>query len=122
MACATSVDAIVGHNIRIQRIARKLSQHVIAERIGVSFQQMQKYEKGTNRVSAGRLWHLADAFGVPIDTFYASLETHSRREPSPLRLISRRDAYDLVQAFSKIKSGALRRSIVSLVMRLAVRK
>lgn len=121
MKRASNVDTIVGHNIRIQRMARRLSQSELGEKIGVSFQQMQKYDKGVNRISAGRLWHLAHALGIPIDTFYASTELPAGKQPSPLRLISNPDSLRLAQSFARIKSRALRRALVSLVKRLAER-
>jgi transcriptional regulator with XRE-family HTH domain len=119
MKRADSVDTIVGHNIRIQRLVRNLSQQEVGTQIGVSFQQMQKYEKGTNRVSAGRLWRLATLFNVPIDTFYATVEVPTDKQQSPLRLISTRESLLLAQSFAKIKNRAVRRSIVGLVRKLA---
>src|SRR5215510_9331927 len=61
-----AVDALVGHNIRIQRHARRMSQTALAERLGVTFQQVQKYEGGVNRVGAGRLTRIAAVLGVPV--------------------------------------------------------
>jgi transcriptional regulator with XRE-family HTH domain len=124
MKRADSVDAIVGHNIRIQRLMRGLSQHELGDLLGVSFQQVQKYEKGTNRVSAGRLHRLADALNLPVSAFYASArsnpaESQKPHQPSPLSLIANPDSLRLVQCFNKIKNRAVRRSLVNLVGRLA---
>jgi transcriptional regulator with XRE-family HTH domain len=119
MKRADSVDTIVGHNIRIQRMTRGLSQHELGELLGVSFQQVQKYEKGTNRVSAGRLHKLASALGLPITAFYASADTHKGNQPSPLALIANRDSLQIVQSFNKINNRAVRRSLVNLVRQLA---
>jgi DNA-binding XRE family transcriptional regulator len=66
-------DVAVGHRIREFRKGSGLSQTALAEQIGVTFQQVQKYEKGVNRVGAGRLTHIARAFGVPITAFFEGL-------------------------------------------------
>jgi transcriptional regulator with XRE-family HTH domain len=114
-----SADIVVGQNLCIQRIERGLSQAEIGEKIGVSFQQIQKYEKGVNRISAGRLWRLACAFQVPVEIFYAGLDRAERRQAkSPLHLIANRDSLTLVQSFSRIKNRPVRRSVVNLVKRL----
>ena len=60
------VDVEVGHRIRIERLARGLSQTALANQLGVTFQQVQKYEKGVNRVGAGRLTKIAEVLGVPV--------------------------------------------------------
>jgi transcriptional regulator with XRE-family HTH domain len=90
-----------------------------AKKFGVSFQQMQKYEKGVNRVSAGRLSDLAAALGVPITTFYETPETPRGKQASALRLISSSDAFQLVQHFARVKNRPVRRSLVNVVKRLA---
>jgi transcriptional regulator with XRE-family HTH domain len=114
-----SADIVVGQNLCIQRIERGLSQAEIGEKIGVSFQQIQKYEKGVNRISAGRLWRLASAFQVPVEIFYAGLDKAERRQAkSPLHLIANRDSLTLVRSFSRIRSRAVRRSVAHLVKRL----
>src|SRR5215210_9571556 len=91
------VDVEVGHRIRIERLSRGLSQTALAESLGVTFQQVQKYEKGVNRVGAGRLTRIARVLKVPVATFFESgTETHARHEPStvvPLHLIADRSAW-----------------------------
>jgi transcriptional regulator with XRE-family HTH domain len=64
------VDIAVGHRIRVERLSRGMSQTVLADQLGVTFQQVQKYEKGVNRVGAGRLTKIAEALGVPVSTFF----------------------------------------------------
>src|ERR1051326_3380144 len=64
------IDVEVGQRIRIQRLAAGLSQSELAERIGVTFQQVQKYEKGMNRVGAGRLTMIARVLNVPVGSFF----------------------------------------------------
>ena len=68
------VDVEVGHRIRIERLARGLSQTALANQLGVTFQQVQKYEKGVNRVGAGRLTKIAEVLGVPVGSFFSGKE------------------------------------------------
>lgn len=71
---STEVDALVGRNIRMFRQIRHMSQEKLAEALGLTFQQVQKYEKGTNRVSAGRLFEIADILGVGITDLFHGAE------------------------------------------------
>ncbi|MBO6550041.1 MAG: helix-turn-helix transcriptional regulator [Rhizobiales bacterium] len=63
-------DCIVCHNLRTQRCLAGYSQQYIGEQLGVTFQQIQKYEKATNRISAGRLWALSQILEIPVETFF----------------------------------------------------
>ena len=67
---AQKIDRVIGRNIRIHRLARKMSQTELGNQLGVSFQQVQKYERGTNKVGASRLYDLAIALGVPVSFFF----------------------------------------------------
>lgn len=77
------IDVLVGANIRRLRKALGLSQQALGERLGVSFQQTQKYEKGANRVSASTLARIAEVFEVPIDTLFAGLDGELARGDGP---------------------------------------
>jgi transcriptional regulator with XRE-family HTH domain len=68
------IDAQIGHRIREARHAQSMSQTLLADRVGITFQQVQKYEKGSNRVSAGRLFDIAKVLGMPITYFYEDAE------------------------------------------------
>lgn len=68
---ATTTDAIVGRNIRVSRKMAGLSQTELAEQIGIRFQQLQKYEKGTNRVSAGRIVAICNILDIPLAQLFA---------------------------------------------------
>src|SRR5215211_2374432 len=87
------VDVEVGQRIRIQRLQSGLSQTALAEQLGVTFQQVQKYEKGVNRVGAGRLTKIAEVLAVPVSTLFGVhdagvLEYRDRRTASsPLKLL-----------------------------------
>jgi transcriptional regulator with XRE-family HTH domain len=112
-----SVDKIVGRNIRIQRLAKGLSQTELASALGVTFQQVQKYEKGTNRVGSGRLLLISKALGIPLlDLFEGSkLPTSKGNEKSPMDLLTDPLSLRLVRAFSGISQQQVRHSLVVLV-------
>jgi transcriptional regulator with XRE-family HTH domain len=109
------VDVAVGHNVCTWRIARGLSQTQLGERLGVTFQQVQKYEAGTNRMSTGRLVKAAAILKVPMAAFFADAEAAEPRHA----LIANSRAYRLAQAFAVIKSDKFRVSLVEMVEALA---
>jgi transcriptional regulator with XRE-family HTH domain len=111
-------DVIVGQNIRLHRIAAKMAQTELGQKLGVTFQQVQKYEKGTNRVGAGRLQIIAEVLNVPVTAFYGGGK-RVRGGNSPLELLSETDAFNLAEAFSKIGNPAIRHALVALVKSLA---
>src|SRR4029453_1889583 len=119
------VDLEVGHRIRIERLARGLSQTALANQLGVTFQQVQKYEKGVNRVGAGRLTKIANVLGIPVSTFFgAHDETTIARSDrgsasSPLKLLTVPGALRLLRAYSQLNEGKMRRSIIELVEDIA---
>lgn len=118
------VDVEVGHRIRIQRLARGLSQTALANHLGVTFQQVQKYEKGVNRVGAGRLTRIAEVLGVPVASFFTGKEKLAHEEgdagaESPLKLLTISGAFRLLRSYAEIEDGNLRRSIVELVEKVA---
>jgi transcriptional regulator with XRE-family HTH domain len=119
------VDVEVGHRIRIERLARGLSQTALANQLGVTFQQVQKYEKGVNRVGAGRLTKIAEVLGVQVATFFTGkeiLESEQAKnsgESSPLRLLSVTGAFRLLRAYADIEDTDLRRSLVDLVEQIS---
>ena len=119
------VDLEVGHRIRIERLARGLSQTALANQLGVTFQQVQKYEKGVNRVGAGRLTKIAGVLGVPVGTFFSGKEILDGEQPamageaSPLKLLTVSGAFRLLRAYAEIEDSTLRRSIVDLVEQVA---
>jgi transcriptional regulator with XRE-family HTH domain len=74
----TDIDALLGRRLRTRRRMLNLTQQGLGERCGVTFQQIQKYESGANRLSASRLWALSEALGVPVSYFF---EGAPRRTP-----------------------------------------
>jgi transcriptional regulator with XRE-family HTH domain len=119
------VDIEVGHRIRIERLARGLSQTALANQLGVTFQQVQKYEKGVNRVGAGRLTKIAEVLGIDVGTFFGGKdileggESRDGGEGSPLKLLTVSGAFRLLRAYSDIDDSNLRRAVVDLVEQIA---
>ena len=118
------VDVEVGRRIRVQRMARGMSQTELGKRIGVTFQQVQKYEKGANRVGAGRLTRIATVLEVAVSTFFGASgapgdEATPAAGRSDLEYLIQPGALRLLRAYGQIGPGALQRSIVVLVERLA---
>lgn len=68
------IDTKVGARVRMRRMEIGMSQEHLAEQCGITFQQIQKYERGTNRVGAGRLWQIGKALDVPVTYFYSDVE------------------------------------------------
>ena len=122
---ANPVDRHVGARIRMQRMVRGVSQKDLGNAVGVSFQQVQKYEKGTNRVSASRLQQIANVLEVTPDFFFdgasakAVGKSGSREVAVIDELISSWDGVALSQAFTRIRDVKIRRSIVLLVEQIA---
>jgi transcriptional regulator with XRE-family HTH domain len=116
-------DVEVGRRIRARRLECSMSQTALGESLGLTFQQIQKYEKGMNRVSAGRLKQISTLLQVPMAFFYDSDEDKQPGETgSPTRLfdlLSRRDTLRLVAAFERVTSRDLRRSLVQLLEKIA---
>jgi transcriptional regulator with XRE-family HTH domain len=114
-----AIDVLVGSNIRIRRLERQVSQTKLADAIGVTFQQVQKYEKGTNRVGASRLTRIANFLEVAVATFFIGAQGDDWSEPdlddSPVKLLAEPYALRLAQAFVGIKDLDLRRSLVDVV-------
>jgi len=118
------VDIEVGHRIRIERLSRGLSQTALANQLGVTFQQVQKYEKGVNRVGAGRLTKIAEVLGIEVGTFFSgremlNSEQSKEGESSPLKLLTVSGAFRLLRAYSDIEDTNLRRAIVDLVEQIS---
>lgn len=118
-----AVDVHVGKTIRIQRLLRKVSQTELGDRVGVTFQQIQKYEKGSNRVSASMLVEIAGALSVDVRTFFddltaAAANANDNPAPSEEFVISR-EGVQLNAAFFSIKNEQLRKKILKLVQAIA---
>jgi transcriptional regulator with XRE-family HTH domain len=112
-----SVDVLVGSKIRLRRMALKLSQEQLGKNIGLTFQQIQKYENGTNRVSASRLMAIAESLNVPVSYFFDEPKLVSNDiEGSNKNLKLTPELCKLINAFALIESPSQRRKILELVM------
>jgi transcriptional regulator with XRE-family HTH domain len=119
---ATPMDALVGSRLRTRRKQLRISQEKLGKEVGVSFQQVQKYENGTNRIGAGRLAEISKVLDVPVAYFFTgnSANTASDGERADTRaILSEPGANELLQAFAQIGSLALRNAVVRLARDLA---
>ena len=114
----SSIDIAVGRNVRIWRLAKGLSQAQLATRLGVTFQQVQKYEVGSNRLGTGRLVRLAAILGVPIAALFAGTDAADASR-SPLDLIADKRAFRLATAFARIPDANCRLSLVNMVEKIS---
>jgi len=108
-------DVEIGRKIRALRLQRGLSQSDLARGIGLTFQQIQKYEKGTNRVSAGRLQQIADFLGVPITFFYRGMGERTKANETRnagIALIQTKGAMRLLLAYAGIRSRTTKNALV----------
>ena len=124
---AGSEDVEIGRKIRALRLQRGLSQTSLAEGIGLTFQQVQKYEKGTNRVSAGRLQKIADMLDMPVTFFYggmgAAAAGKKRDERNDgLAYLQTKGAMRLISAYGEIKSRTTKYALVVLAESLRNRE
>lgn len=113
----SNIDVAVGRNVRIWRMAKGLSQAQLASRMGVTFQQLQKYEVGANRMGTGRLAKAAAILGIPIAALFDGADTDPSR--SLLALVADARAFRLAHAFASVENSTLRLSIVYMVEKIA---
>jgi transcriptional regulator with XRE-family HTH domain len=109
------VDIVVGARVRLLRQARKLSQGALADAIGVTFQQVQKYERATNRISISMLARMARALDTTIPELVGESADDQRPFDALLQLMSEPGTLELVRAFTDIPPGVRRRAILELV-------
>ena len=126
-----SIDAHIGGRVRLRRMALGMSQEQLGAALGVTFQQVQKYEKGLNRIGAGRLYHISRILQVPVAHFYEGLphlngandqgaiDRVEQESAEMMTFLSTPEGYSLTRAFSRIEDGATRRRLLDLVRTLA---
>lgn len=116
------IDIQVGQRIRLHRNLQRMSQTDLGSQLGVSFQQIQKYEKGRSRIGAGRLNQIADVLGVPVAQFFESNERSccisNADDSDPISLLEKQQMVRLVQSFAKIKDTAVRRSLMMVIEKI----
>ncbi|MBC8008113.1 MAG: helix-turn-helix transcriptional regulator [Prolixibacteraceae bacterium] len=117
------LDILVGKRIRTQRLVRKMSQSELGKHLGITFQQIQKYESGVNRVGAGRLQLIAKIFELPVNVFFgedtATQDASDATNEAVLNFLNTSRAVKLVKDFARIKDPALQQAIVTLVEKIA---
>ena len=123
------VDVYVGARLRMRRAMLGMSQSKLGEMLGVTFQQIQKYEKGVNRISAGRLKQAAGVFDVDVDWFYEGgpagpqakygFAENGAPRSLDLQFLSTTEGFKLNRAFTRIRDPKVRRKIIDLVESLA---
>jgi transcriptional regulator with XRE-family HTH domain len=116
---ATEIDQFLGARITALRKAKGLSQTALGTALGVTFQQVQKYEKGLNRVGAGRIQVIAKFFDVPVAMLFND-DTGADQQPSAFEFLNIPGAVELLKAFSAIEDVQLRRDVLTLA-RIAAR-
>jgi transcriptional regulator with XRE-family HTH domain len=125
-----STDKYVGSRMRMRRLMLDMSQSQLGDALGITFQQVQKYEKGRNRISASRLQHLSQVLQVPVPFFFEGAPAPAGVAAAPGAaeapslayvndFLATSDGLDLVKAFMCIEDRRLRRSIVELVEEIA---
>jgi transcriptional regulator with XRE-family HTH domain len=121
------IDTYVGGRVRMRRLMLDMSQEALAKQLGLTFQQVQKYEKGANRISASRLQALAQILDVPVHFFFEGVPQLAGKgkdlSESPVPnyiadVLADSDGHALIRAFARVKEPALRRSIVRVVERM----
>ena len=124
------VDKYVGSRVRMRRIMLGMSQEKLGEALGLTFQQIQKYEKGTNRVGASRIQQISEILQVPVSFLFeggpsGTTSAESFREGNSPAYVSdflaTSEGLALTRAFTRISDAKLRRSIVELVEQIATR-
>jgi transcriptional regulator with XRE-family HTH domain len=111
------IDKHIGSRVRARRIMLGMSQEKLADALGLTFQQVQKYEKGVNRVGAARLQQIATALDVPVTFFYDG--DGKAREVESLLFLDSAFSLRLLRAYSKIKDQTVQRQLVSLMESIA---
>ncbi|WP_188482090.1 helix-turn-helix domain-containing protein [Marivita lacus] len=113
---AHPVDIHVGKRVRHRRWLVGMTQQQLAEKVGIKFQQIQKYETGANRVSASRLWDIADALDVPVAFFFEGIEDAQKKDAAsvgieaiPADLLGDKEALDLIRSYYAIPENQRRR-------------
>ncbi|MEM9750427.1 MAG: helix-turn-helix transcriptional regulator [Pseudomonadota bacterium] len=119
---AQKADEHVGSRIRQRRSMLGLTQEQLADSLGISYQQIQKYETGANRISAGRLFQIAWALDTAIGFFFEGLTANDAELPRPSDHLDNRLALELVSSFGGIESDSIRAALLDLLKSLSDRR
>ncbi len=119
------IDKHVGNRVKMRRLMLGMSQEKLGDALGLTFQQVQKYEKGTNRMGSSRLQQISNILKVPVTFFFENVPGQPKldgKAPSPVYVsdfLATTDGLALTKAFMQIKDAKLRRCIVNLVEEIA---
>ena len=125
------IDIHVGSRVRLRRMLLSMSQEKLGDQMGLTFQQIQKYEKGTNRIGASRLHHISQILEVPVQFFFDDAPlaagqkegqggmSEPKMENFLYEFISTRDGLELIRAFVSIQDPKIRKRVVDLVRTLS---
>lgn len=125
-----SVDVHVGQRLRVRRSLLGLSQEKLAEAVGLTFQQVQKYERGLNRISAGRLYQFSKILDIPVSYFYEQLGTNTSQAGPGLAdndqegfisgdLLENKETLDLIRVYYSIEDKETRKDIMRFIKSMA---
>ena len=115
-------DVHIGRKVRERRVALGWSQSDLADRLGISFQQVQKYESGANRISGSRIWDIANVLQTPVSTFFEGLDGGSLQSEAPANEEERtfdRQTLELARAVNQIDDEQVKTQLIRLVKAFA---
>tara|TARA_B100002019_G_scaffold279720_1_gene281890 strand:+ start:905 stop:1348 length:444 start_codon:yes stop_codon:yes gene_type:complete len=123
-----SLDKFIGQRVRKLRVVKGLSQEKLAEQLGITFQQVQKYEQGTNRISVSRLIYISKALGTPIDYFFKNLQskpsnglaeseqdTFKPETENAENIFESRETVDLLKVYYSLQDKASRKDLMKII-------
>lgn len=125
------IDIHVGQRLKQKRVLQGMKQSDLAEAVGITFQQVQKYERGANRMGASRLYEFSKVLQVPVSYFFEGLETKKESPPNNYDMAEEttlfehevinggREAMELMRSFQRLTDANLRKSVASLVKNMA---
>ena len=123
------IDVHVGGRVRLRRMLVGMSQEKLGERLGLTFQQVQKYEKGANRIGASRLFQISQILGVPVQFFFEDMSEDIKSEksgfseaddsPYVMDFVSSSEGLQLNRAFTAIDDAKVRRRVLDLIKALS---
>ncbi|MEO1612674.1 MAG: helix-turn-helix transcriptional regulator [Pseudomonadota bacterium] len=115
------IDVHVGARVRLRRLSLGVSQEKLGESLGLTFQQVQKYEKGANRIGASRLYAISRVLEIPVAYFFEGLDQSENGDghAQQAEMLSTPEAIELNRSFARIEDGATRKRLADLVKSLA---
>ena len=113
-------DRAVGLRVRTLRLSRRMSQSDLSQSLGITFQQVQKYENGANRIAAGRLQRIAEILEVPVEALFGASRREGRAGVDPFEGLRTPGAVQLLEAYGRIGDRTIRRAFLRFAEQVAV--